>query len=56
MSQTVIVDSANTTAIEYDSYGDDAWSLISTSNGAVYASTLTRVQSTGGVVFRFDGE
>ncbi|OJT05341.1 hypothetical protein TRAPUB_3782 [Trametes pubescens] len=52
----VSVDSANTTAIEYDSYGPAPWQLIQTgNNGGVFGQTLTRVEGTGGVVFRFHG-
>ncbi|KAI0375864.1 hypothetical protein BV20DRAFT_959908 [Pilatotrama ljubarskyi] len=52
----VTVDNANTTAIEYDSYGSAPWQLIRTdNNGAVFAQTLTKVEGTGGVVFRFHG-
>ncbi|KAI0772126.1 hypothetical protein BD413DRAFT_492776 [Trametes elegans] len=52
----VNVDSANTTAIEYDSYGSASWELIQTGNNAgVFSQTLSRVQSTAGIVFRFHG-
>ena len=52
----VNVDSANTTAIEFDSYGISAWQLVQTgNNGAIFAQTLTRVASEGGAVFRFHG-
>ena len=50
------VDSANTTAIEYDSYGDSPWTLTQTANnGAIFGQTLTRVQGAGGAIFRFHG-
>ncbi|KAI9000818.1 hypothetical protein BD414DRAFT_518993 [Trametes punicea] len=50
------VDSANTTAIHYDSYGPSPWELIQiVNNGAVFAQTLTKVEGTGGAVFRFHG-
>ncbi|PIL37338.1 hypothetical protein GSI_01031 [Ganoderma sinense ZZ0214-1] len=53
---TVNVDSANTTSIEYDSYGSSPWTLTQTANnGAIFGQTLTRVQGTGGAVFRFHG-
>ena len=53
---TVNVDSANTTAIEYDSYGPSQWTLVQTSNnGAIFAQTLTRVEGTGGAVYKFHG-
>ena len=53
---TVNIDSANTTAIEYDSYGSSPWTLTQTANnGAIFGQTLTRVQGTGGAVFRFHG-
>ncbi|KAI0677339.1 hypothetical protein C8Q78DRAFT_1002326 [Trametes maxima] len=52
----VNVDSANTTAIQYESYGSASWQLIQTgNNGAIFAQTLTKVESTGGAVFRFHG-
>ena len=50
------MDSANTTAIDFDSYGSSAWALVQTgNNGAIYAQTLTRIESEGGAVFRFHG-
>ncbi|KAI0650535.1 hypothetical protein C8Q79DRAFT_1006790 [Trametes meyenii] len=50
----VNVDSANTTAIQYESYGSAPWQLIETNNnGGVFAQTLTKAESTGGAVFRF---
>ncbi|TBU39695.1 hypothetical protein BD309DRAFT_1011845 [Dichomitus squalens] len=53
---TVNVDSANTTAIEYDSYGSSQWTLVQTSNnGAIFAQTLTKVEGSGGAVYRFHG-
>ncbi|KAI1796182.1 hypothetical protein LXA43DRAFT_656690 [Ganoderma leucocontextum] len=53
---TVNVDSANTTAIEYDSYGNSPWTLTQTANnGAIFGQTLTSVQGTGGAVLRFHG-
>ncbi|KAI0832617.1 hypothetical protein BC628DRAFT_1347523 [Trametes gibbosa] len=52
----VNVDSADTTSIEFDSYGPEPWQLIQTANnGAVFAQTLTRVEGTGGAAFRFHG-
>ncbi|CDO73754.1 hypothetical protein BN946_scf185015.g82 [Trametes cinnabarina] len=55
MSQ-VNVDSANTTAIQYESYGPSPWKLVQTgNNGNIFAQTLTVVESTGGAVFRFHG-
>ncbi|KAI0774472.1 hypothetical protein C8Q74DRAFT_837659 [Fomes fomentarius] len=52
----VNVDSANTTAIEFDSYGSSTWELVQTgNNGAIFSQTLTRVTSQGGAVFRFHG-
>ena len=52
----VNVDSANTTAIEFDSYGSSGWVLVQTGNNpTIFLQTLTRVESTGGAVFRFHG-
>ncbi|KAI0660789.1 hypothetical protein C8Q70DRAFT_972484 [Cubamyces menziesii] len=52
----VNVDSANTTAITYESYGPSPWQLTQTgNNGAIFAQTLTKVEGTGGAVFHFHG-
>ncbi|KAI9000819.1 hypothetical protein BD414DRAFT_472850 [Trametes punicea] len=54
----VIVDSADTTAIQYDSYGPSPWQFTGvddTSDGDVFDQTLTEVESEGGAVFRFHG-
>ncbi|KAL7282560.1 hypothetical protein ACG7TL_004031 [Trametes sanguinea] len=52
----VNVDSANTTAIQYESYGPSPWQLVQTgNNGNIFAQTLTKVEGTGGAVFHFHG-
>ncbi|KAH9850787.1 hypothetical protein C2E23DRAFT_834137 [Lenzites betulinus] len=52
----VNVDNADTTSIEYDSYGPEPWQLIQTANnGAVFDQTLSSVGGTGGAAFRFHG-
>ncbi|KAI0720327.1 hypothetical protein C8T65DRAFT_634127 [Cerioporus squamosus] len=52
----VNVDSANTTAIQFDSYGSSGWVLVQTGNNpTIFSQSLTRVESTGGAVFRFHG-